>query len=252
MYTPSGTNTIIGNNETFLDRNAKLIPSDETTTALTNAKWIAGHHEVATLADLYNIYPFILSPSFYAGQTDTDVTPGDDAVGQLWYVRKEKRYYQLIDWNNRTNASGWSETNITSAGNTVTSGGANPNGISGDCIRDLSINGNGSITYTAWDLNMTNNPTSNGVELKYTKSDNKNVKTLTTIPNVSSTTGTSGVISSTQYKALLDRLTLLENNVIWKSALTGNTTSYLWAGTLTAFNALGNNKPTNTTFIVTN
>ena len=57
----SNTNTKIGEKETFLDRNAKLIPSDETTTAITNMNWIAGHHTVIDLDHLYKIPDFILS-----------------------------------------------------------------------------------------------------------------------------------------------------------------------------------------------
>lgn len=256
MNKPSGTNTIIGDKETFLDRNAKLIPSDETTTALTNSKWIAGHHEVASLSELYNVHDFILSPSFYAGGTDSDVTQGVDAVGQLWYVRDQKCYYQLIDWSQRRNAAGWSKTNIkaTTGPNGVDlTQYANTNGSGGDCIKDLTVKGDGTISYTAWNLNMTNNPTASGVELKYTKSDDKTVKTLTTIPNVSETATTSGVISSDQYKSLLDRITYLETWTIWKARVgtNTNTSTYLWSGSLADFNAI-KDKPTDTTFIVTN
>lgn len=61
-------------------------------------------------------------------------------------------------------------------------------------------------------------------------------------------------ISST-YTYLLECISnaidLLRSEFIWKSGLNGNTTSYLWAGTLTDFNKL-DTKPTDTTFIVTN
>ena len=141
-----GTNTNIGTKETFLDRNAKLIPSDETTMALTNAKWIAGHHTVATTNDLYNIYPFILNPAYYAG-VDEDVNH-IQTIGQLWYVVSDKAFYQLIDWNNRGNANGWSKTNIKAINN--------PNGSNNeqhigpnDFITKVSITGDGTLSGTA-------------------------------------------------------------------------------------------------------
>lgn len=260
MNNPSGTNTIIGDKETFLDRNAKLIPSDETTTALTNAKWIAGHHEVATLSELYNVYDFILSPSFYAGGTDSDVTQGVDAVGQLWYVRDQKCYYQLIDWGQRRKAAGWSKTNIKA---TIGPGGvdltryANTDGSGGDCIKDLTVKGDGTITYTAWNLNMGYDQLASGVRLKYTKSNGTANTALTTIPIVDKDAKTSGVISSDQYKDLLNRITYLETWTIWKAKVgnkdngTFTTSTYLWTGSLDAFNKL-TSKPTDTTFIVTN
>ena len=109
----SNTNTKIGEKETFLDRNAKLIPSDETTTAITNMNWIAGHHTVIDLDHLYKIPDFILSQSCYADKVSKN---GKDAIGQLWYVEndQEKGYYMLINWDNRHNAAGWSKTNIKS------------------------------------------------------------------------------------------------------------------------------------------
>lgn len=256
MIKATGTNTTIGNKETFLDRNAKLIPSDETTTALTNAKWIAGHHEVANLNSLYKVYNFILSPSFYAGGSDNDVTQGADAVGQLWYVRDQKAYYQLIDWSHRGEASGWSKTNIKAAngpGGASNTQYANTNGSKGDCIKDLTLTGDGTLTYNAWNLNMDNDQLSTGVRLKYTKSDGTANTALTTIPLVNETKKTSGVISSEQYKSLLDRITYLETWTIWKARVgtDTNTSTYLWSGTLENFNKL-KSKPTDTTFIVTN
>lgn len=256
MRIPSGTNTSIGNTETFLDRNAKLIPSDETTTALTNAKWIAGHHEVASLTELYNVYDFILSPSFYAGNTDSEVTQGADAVGELWYVRDQKCYYQLIDWSQRRKAAGWSKTNIKAAhgpGNTDLTQYCNTDGSGGDCIKDLTLTGDGTITYNAWNLNLGNDQLSTGVRLKYTKSNGTANTALTTIPIVDKDAKTSGVISSDQYKSLLDRISYLETWTIWKArvGVDKNTSTYLWSGTLADFNAL-TTKPTDTTFIVTN
>lgn len=70
------------------------------------AKQVAGHKTVNTLNDLYSIADAILSLS--------KINTSNDAIGQLWYVISEGKYYQLIDWNNRKNSSGWEENNTTS------------------------------------------------------------------------------------------------------------------------------------------
>lgn len=141
----NGTNTNIGLKETFLDRNAKLIPSDEDTMALTNAKWIAGHHTVETLNDLYNIKPFILNPKYYA-QSDED-TNHAQTIGQLWYVVSENAFYQLIDWDKRDTKDGWSKTNIKAIKGP--DGKNNEQHIGpADFITKVSINGDGTLTGT--------------------------------------------------------------------------------------------------------
>lgn len=60
-----------------------------------------GHKRVQTLNDLYTIPDSILSES--GNNTN------NDAIGQLWYVTEQNKHYQLIDWNNRKQLSGWSE-----------------------------------------------------------------------------------------------------------------------------------------------
>lgn len=169
MATASGTKTNIGTKETFLDRNAKLIPSDETTMALTNAKWIAGHHTVATKEDLYNIYPFILNPKYYAN-SDED-TNHVETIGQLWYVVADKAFYQLIDWNNRGNDHGWSKTNIkafTGPGGTDNSVGIGLANNS-DFISKIKIYGDGQLegetkTFQNEQTNNTGKITNLGIE----------------------------------------------------------------------------------------
>ena len=161
--TMNGINTIIGSNETFLDRNAKLIPSDETTTALTNMNWIAGHHTVMTVGDLYEIPDFILSQECYGGQSVT----GDDALGQLWCVggqgpNADGKYqfdiYMLVNWKNRHNENGWSKTNIKPLvdGNGQTNASYFNINKANDLpdtytkwISSISIYGDGTSTYTA-------------------------------------------------------------------------------------------------------
>lgn len=63
---------------------------------------IAGHRTVRTLSDLYTIADAILS--------DSGNNANNDAIGQSWYVVEENKEYQLIDWNNRKQASGWQAT----------------------------------------------------------------------------------------------------------------------------------------------
>ena len=80
---------------------------------------IAGHRTVQTLSDLYTIADAILS--------DSGNNANSDAIGQSWYVVGEHKEYQLIDWNNRKQASGWQATtsqlqeNITEVQNQLTS-----------------------------------------------------------------------------------------------------------------------------------
>lgn len=121
-----------------------------------------------------------------------------------------------------------------------------------DCIKDIKISGD-TITYNGWDLNLDYDQLSTGVRLKYTKSNGTTNTALTTIPIVNEGAKTSGVISSAQYKSLLDRITYLETWTIWKARVgtETNTSTYLWSGSLDDFNAI-KTKPTDTTFIVTN
>lgn len=222
---------------------------------VTDSVMISGHRTVATKADLYSIPSQILSSKASNKATNNN---GTDALGQLWYVEDEKSFYQLIDWGKRTDTSGigWSKTNIKATN--APGGGsntqyANTNGSGGDCIKDLTLTGDGTLTYNGWNLNMSNDQLATGVRLKYTKSNGTANTPLTTIPLVDEGAKTSGVISSAQYKSLLDRISYLETWTVWQSRVgtDTNTSTYLWSGSLTDFNKL-ETKPTDTTFIVTN
>ena len=65
------------------------------------ASEIAGFKSVATDASLYALADAILSES--------KTNAGNDAIGQQWYVVSKQKYYQLVSWENRKSASGWSE-----------------------------------------------------------------------------------------------------------------------------------------------
>lgn len=267
----SNTNTQIGAKETFLDRNAKLIPSDETTTAITNMNWVAGHHTVKDLEHLYKIPDFILSQSCYADKVSKD---GKDAIGQLWYVENDpgKGYYMLIKWANRHNAAGWSKTNIKSLinedGNSSTQYMNKDNAY--DNIHSITIDGSDNHTYTGWTqaFNYTNDAST--VTLSYThygaKPDSSiNIPVLNsgnTITHTSTLDGSggatlAGIVTADQYNSIMDRLKKLEEEVIWRSRIGVNGTNvlndatYLWSGTLAQFNSL-TSKPPNTTFIISN
>ncbi len=67
--------------------------------AIADTRELAGHKQVNTLANLYTIPDAWLSPSV----NNTD----NDAIGQLWYVVSEQKYYQLAVWADRTSADGW-------------------------------------------------------------------------------------------------------------------------------------------------
>lgn len=264
----TNTSTYIGAKETFLDRNAKLIPSDESTTAITNMNWIAGHHTVNTLENLYKIPDFILSQECYADK----VGNGADALGQLWYVEHENCLYMLVNWKQRRNSDGWSKTNIKSLKDP--SGKSqmqyiNNNSHQYDNLSEITVDGAGNFTYTAWTQGFNYTNTASTVTLSYTHhtgSDSSiNIPVLndgTTIKHTSASNGSgnstkAGIITADQYNSLIDRLKKLEEEVVWRSRLgvngtnVLNGTTYLWTGTLSQFNSL-NSKPADTTFIITN
>lgn len=60
-----------------------------------------GHKRVQALSDLYTLPDPILSES--------GNNTGNDAIGQLWYVTEQNKHYQLINWDNRKQSSGWAE-----------------------------------------------------------------------------------------------------------------------------------------------
>lgn len=267
----SNTNTQIGTKETFLDRNAKLIPSDETTTAITNMNWIAGHHTVKDLENLYKIPDFILSQSCYADKVSKN---GKDAIGQLWYVENDpgKGYYMLIKWDNRHNAAGWSKTNIKSLinedGNSSTQYMNKDNVY--DNIHSITVDGSDNHTYTGWTQGFKYTNNASTVTLSYThygdKPDNSiNIPVLNsgnTITHTSTSDGSggatlAGIVTADQYNSIMNRLKKLEEEVIWRSRIGVNGTNvlngatYLWSGTLREFNSL-KSKPSNTTFIISN
>lgn len=267
----SNTNTQIGQKETFLDRNAKLIPSDETTTAITNMNWIAGHHTVKDLTSLYKIPDFILSQSCYADKVSKN---GKDAIGQLWYVEEgtEKGYYMLINWDNRRYASGWSKTNIKSL---INEDGASSTQYMNkdnvyDNIHSITVDGSDNHTYTGWTQGFKYTNNASTVTLSYTHYGDKpdssiNIPVLNsgnTITHTSTSDGSggatlAGIVTADQYNSIMNRLKKLEEEVIWRSRIGVNGTNvlngatYLWSGTLAQFNSL-KSKPSNTTFIISN
>ena len=265
----SNTNTKIGEKETFLDRNAKLIPSDETSTAITNMNWIAGHHTVIDLDHLYKIPDFILSQSCYADKVSKT---GKDAIGQLWYVENdpgendpgkndpEKGYYMLINWDNRHTAAGWSKTNIKSL--------INENGASStqymnkdnvyDNIHSITVDGSDNHTYTGWTQGFKYTNNASTVTLSYThytgNDSSINIPVLNdgnTINQGSANASKAGIVTADQYNKIVSRLTYLENRCMWQSGLPNNKSTYIWSGTLAQFNSL-TSKPENTTFIISN
>lgn len=255
----SNTNTKIGEKETFLDRNAKLIPSDETSTAITNMNWIAGHHTVIDLDHLYKIPDFILSQSCYADKVSKN---GKDAIGQLWYVENDpgKGYYMLINWDNRRNAAGWSKTNIKSL--------INENGASStqymnkdnvyDNIHSITVDGSDNYTYTGWTQGFKYTNNASTVTLSYThytgNDSSINIPVLNdgnTINQGSANASKAGIVTADQYNKIVSRLTYLENRCMWQSGLPNNKSTYIWSGTLAQFNSL-TSKPENTTFIISN
>ena len=69
-----------------------LEPNNPNTTAIAKTVHLSGARSVPTYEDLNNIIPTVLSPSFdpATGTIDTK-----DAIGQVWYVASENKYYKL-------------------------------------------------------------------------------------------------------------------------------------------------------------
>jgi len=69
-----------------------LEPNNPNTTAIAKTVHLSGARSVPTYADLNKIIPTVLSPSFdpATGTIDTK-----DAIGQVWYVASENKYYKL-------------------------------------------------------------------------------------------------------------------------------------------------------------
>lgn len=131
----------IGSEEGYLDRNAKLVPSDPSTMALTSAAWVAGHHTVLSKSDLLSIKSFTLSPTTYG----TYISGGEDAIGQLWYVQNENAFYQLISWTNRAKESGWSKTNLKAATNPDGSVVSETTKTDIGWLTGITVNGDGKL-----------------------------------------------------------------------------------------------------------
>lgn len=91
----------INNNtiEGVLGQPAPYVTNNPESYGIVFADDIAGQRVVPDLNTLYIIPKAILSKS--------KNNNNDDAIGQLWFVTSEKNYYQLIDWDNRNNETGW-------------------------------------------------------------------------------------------------------------------------------------------------
>ncbi len=69
-----------------------LEPNNPNTTAIAKTVHLSGARSVPTYADLNNIIPTVLSPSFNPATGTIDTK---DAIGQVWYVADENKYYRL-------------------------------------------------------------------------------------------------------------------------------------------------------------
>lgn len=78
-----------------------LEPVNPEASAIAKSKQIAGARSVATRADLDTIIPQVLSASY----NPADGSHENDAVGQVWYVANENKYYKLTEFSVDTSAS---------------------------------------------------------------------------------------------------------------------------------------------------
>ena len=65
---------------------------------------IAGHRQVNTLQELFELSDKVLSES--------GTNENNDAIGQEWWVQEKGRNYRLNYWDNRNNKNGWSPSEI--------------------------------------------------------------------------------------------------------------------------------------------
>lgn len=78
-----------------------LEPVNPAASAIAKSKQIAGARSVATRADLDTIIPQVLSASY----NPANGLHENDAVGQVWYVADENKYYKLTAFSVKTNTS---------------------------------------------------------------------------------------------------------------------------------------------------
>lgn len=82
-----------------IDYPARVQSGNINATAVAKATELAGFRQVNKLTDLYTISDFVLS--------DSGDNTNNDALMQQWWVQEEGKLYQLINWDNRKQASGW-------------------------------------------------------------------------------------------------------------------------------------------------
>lgn len=78
-----------------------LEPVNPAASAIAKSKQIAGARSVATRADLDTIIPQVLSASY----NPANGLHENDAVGQVWYVADENKYYKLTGFSVKNNTS---------------------------------------------------------------------------------------------------------------------------------------------------
>lgn len=78
-----------------------LEPVNPAASAIAKSKQIAGARSVATRSDLDTIIPQVLSASY----NPADGSYENDAVGQVWYVADENKYYKLTGFSVDTSTS---------------------------------------------------------------------------------------------------------------------------------------------------
>jgi hypothetical protein len=95
---------------------------------VADAIQLSGHRTVSTKAELYKIPTQILSSN---NSNDSKNTTGTDAIGQLWYVQEDKKFYRLKDYSNHDNVNGWEESILSLSMSDYT---ADKSSSSGDII----------------------------------------------------------------------------------------------------------------------
>lgn len=118
-----------------IDYPARVQSGNINATAVAKATELAGFRQVNKLTDLYAISDFVLS--------DSGDNTNNDALMQQWWVQEQGKFYSLINWDDRKQASGWYAVKSISSGSTENRP-ANPE--IGDIYFDTTL---GKVVY--WD-----------------------------------------------------------------------------------------------------
>lgn len=127
-----------------------LASSNPKSFSIVYAEEVGGHKVVDDLSTLYKL-------SEYKDSIIIGSKTEKDAEGQLWWVKEEKCFYQLIDIDNISNSKGWSKTNIK-ASSSGTVSGDQTTGDNKSLLQIIGIGEDGSLSSSSYSLSSIDAP----------------------------------------------------------------------------------------------